>query len=230
MKRCKKALLITMMILVMGSLMTGCGMNNDQNMDETTQNEMNNTTDDNNTTDNVNEGTTGNGDEADGNPAGDARPNGSGANGAGAGIAKKNRNGAGADGVDGTGSTDEDNDSNPVGDAVDDVADGVGEAVDDMGEGIGDAVDNLGGGSFDQYDDAKKYLLDKIGKDNANANYEVRDEKGDLVSYNSADADARGYQFSVYETDTDEKIGIYYVDKETGKIFRYMGKDSVESY
>lgn len=217
MKRCKKALLITMMILVMGSLMTGCGMNNDQNTDETTQNEMNNTTD------NVNEGTTGNGDEADGNPAGD-----NGANGAG--VGENDMDGAGEDGVDGTGNTDEDNGSNPVGDAVDDVADGVGEAVDDMGEGIGDAVDNLGGGSFDQYDDAKKYLLDKIGKDNANANYEVRDEKEDLVSYNSADADARGYQFSVYETDTDEKIGIYYVDKETGKIFRYMGKDSVESY
>lgn len=215
MKRCKKTLLITMMVLMMGSVITGCGMNNTQNTDENTQNEMNDTN-------NVQDNAAGDGDEADGNPAGEV----DGANG----NAAEDIDGAGEDGVDGTGNTDEDNGTNKVGDAVDDVADGVGEAVDDMGEGIGDAVDNLGGGSFDEYDDAKEYLLDKISKDNAKAKYEIKDEKKDLVSYNSADADARGYQFSVYETDQNEKIGIYYVDKDTGKIFRYMGKDSIESY
>ena len=232
MKRCKKTLLITMMILTMGLMMTGCGTDKTQNNDGT-QNEMNDT---NNTQDNAVDDA----DEADGNPAGESNGsaiengtndmnetdsnNGTDSNPAG------EIDGAGEDGVDGTGNTDEDQGTGSVGEAVNDVADGVGEAADDLGEGIGDAVDNLGGGSFDSYDDAKKYLLEKLGKDNASANYEVREEKKDLVSYNNSDADARGYEFSVYETDQDEKIGIYYVDKETGKIYRYMGKDSIESY
>lgn len=117
-----------------------------------------------------------------------------------------------------------------VGDAVEDVTRGVGEAADDVADGVGDAVDNLGGGSFDSYEDAKSYLLDKLSEDNANATYEVREEKKDLISYHSEDPGAQGYQFSVYETDGNEKIGIYYVDKENGKIYRYMGKNSIEGY
>ena len=34
--------------------------------------------------------------------------------------------------------------------------------------------DNLGGGSFDRYEDARKYLLEKLSKDNKGAHYEVR--------------------------------------------------------
>ena len=117
-----------------------------------------------------------------------------------------------------------------AGDAVDDVADGVGDAVDDVADGVGDAIDNLGGGSFDSYEEAKKYLLDKLKKDNAGASYEVREETDALTSYNSNDSGAVGYKFSVYETDGNEKIGIYYVDKNTGKIYRYMGKNSIEAY
>ena len=124
-----------------------------------------------------------------------------------------------------------------VGDAAKDVAEGaanavedVGEAVDDVADGVGDAIDNLGGGSFDSYEEAKKYLLDKLKKDNANASYEVREETDALTSYNSNDSGAVGYKFSVYETDGNEKIGIYYVDKNTGKIYRYMGKNSIEAY
>lgn len=123
-----------------------------------------------------------------------------------------------------------DNVADGVGDAVGDVANGVGNAVDDVADGVGDAVDNLGGGSFDSYDDAKDYLLGKLSEDNVNATYEIRNEKRDLVSYHSEDSGAQGYQFSVYETDGNEKIGIYYVDKETGKIYRYMGKNSIEGY
>lgn len=117
-----------------------------------------------------------------------------------------------------------------VGDAVKDTVDGAGEAVDDVADGVGDAIDNLGGGSFDSYDEAKKYLLDKLKKDNAGASYEVREETKDLTAYNSNDSGAEGYRFSVYETDGGEKIGIYYVDKDTGKIYRYMGKNSIEAY
>lgn len=102
--------------------------------------------------------------------------------------------------------------------------------VDDVADGVGDAIDNLGGGSFDDYEDAKKYLLEKLQKDNAEAGYEVREENRDLIAYNHNDSGAEGYQFSVYETDRNEKIGRYYVDKDTGKIYRYMGKNSIEAY
>lgn len=117
-----------------------------------------------------------------------------------------------------------------VGDAAEDVVDDAGKAVDDVADGVGDAIDNLGGGSFDSYEDAKTYLLEKLTKDNEGANYEVRDETKNLTAYNNNDSGAEGYQFSVYETDGNEKIGIYYVDKDTGKIYRYMGKNSIEAY
>ncbi len=117
-----------------------------------------------------------------------------------------------------------------AGDAAKDIVEGAGEAADDVADGVGDAIDNLGGGSFDSYDDAKTYLLEKLKKDNSGANYEVRDEIKDLTAYNNNDSGAEGYQFSVYEIDGNEKIGIYYVDKDTGKIYRYMGKNSIEAY
>lgn len=122
------------------------------------------------------------------------------------------------------------NAADDIGDAAEDVIDDAGKAVDDVADGVGDAIDNLGGGSFDSYDAAKTYLLEKLKKDNAGANYEVREETKDLTSYNNNDSGAEGYQFSVYETDGNEKIGIYYVDKDTGKIYRYMGKNSIEAY
>lgn len=119
-------------------------------------------------------------------------------------------------------------------DDVSDVAEGVGntaeDIVDDVADGVGDAIDNLGGGSFDKYEDAKEYLLGKLQKDNVGAKYEIKEENKDLTAYNHNDSGAEGYQFSVYETDRNEKIGIYYVDKDTGKIYRYMGKNSIEAY
>lgn len=115
-------------------------------------------------------------------------------------------------------------------DAAEDVGDAAEDAVDDVADGVGDAIDNLGGGSFDSYEEAKTYLLNKLKKDNEGANYEVRDETEELTAYNNNDSGAEGYQFSVYETDGNEKIGIYYVDKNTGKIYRYMGKNAIEAY
>ena len=104
------------------------------------------------------------------------------------------------------------------------------DAVDDVADGVGDAIDNLGGGSFDSYEESRDYLLNKLKEDNKKASYEIREENKELISYNSNDSGAQGYQFSVYETDKNEKIGIYYVDKENGKIYRYMGKQSIEAY
>ena len=80
------------------------------------------------------------------------------------------------------------------------------------------------------YEEARDYLLNKLKEDNKKASYEIREENKELISYNSNDSGAQGYQFSVYETDKNEKIGIYYVDKENGKIYRYMGKQSIEAY
>ena len=117
-----------------------------------------------------------------------------------------------------------------VGDAAKDLTEGAEDAADDVADGVGDAIDNLGGGSFDSYGEAKSYLLEKLKKDNAGADYEVREEKEELTAYNSNDPGAEGYAFSVYETDGNERIGIYYVDKDTGKIYRYMGKNSIEAY
>lgn len=125
---------------------------------------------------------------------------------------------------------DMENAADDIGDAAKDVVEDAGEAADDVADGVGDAIDNLGGGSFDSYEEAKNYLLEKLKKDNAGANFEVRDEKQELTAYNNNDSGAEGYQFSVYETDGNEKIGIYYVDKDTGKIYRYMGKNSIEAY
>lgn len=115
-------------------------------------------------------------------------------------------------------------------DAAEEIGDATKDLVDDVADGVGDAIDNLGGGSFDKYEDAREYLLGKLQKDNAGAKYEVREENKDLIAYNHNDSGAEGYQFNVYETDRNEKIGIYYVDKDTGKIYRYMGKSSIEAY
>lgn len=110
------------------------------------------------------------------------------------------------------------------------ILEGAADVVDDVADGVGDALDNIGGGSFDNYEDAKEYLLNKLSRDNASANYEIRNEKKDLISYHSTDSKAEGYHFDVYETDGNEKIGTYYVDKDSGKIYRYMGKNSIEAY
>ena len=71
-----------------------------------------------------------------------------------------------------------------VGDAAKDLTDGAEDAADDVADGVGDAIDNLGGGSFDSYGEAKSYLLEKLKKDNAGADYEVREEKEELTAYN----------------------------------------------
>lgn len=134
-----------------------------------------------------------------------------------------NGNDGGTGAGDGTGSSAD-------GNAGNELADGAKDLADDVADGVGDAIDNLGGGSFEKYEDAKKYLLDKLKKDNASAHYEVREETESLTAYNGEDEGAEGYKFSVYETDGNEKIGIYYVDKDTGKIYRYMGKNSIEAY
>lgn len=115
-------------------------------------------------------------------------------------------------------STDGDSVADDAADAVDDVADGAADAVDDVANGAADAVDDVANG-FDNYDDAHDYLLNRLGKDNKNAKYEVRNETKDTKEYRDG---AKGYHFEIYDTsdDSGKKYGDFYVDKDTGKIYR----------
>ncbi len=85
-------------------------------------------------------------------------------------------------------------------------------------DSVADAVDDVANG-FDNYDDAHDYLLNRLGKDNKNAKYEVRNETKDTKEYRDG---AKGYHFEIYDTsdDSGKKYGDFYVDKDTGKIYR----------
>lgn len=124
-------------------------------------------------------------------------------------------------------STEAENDNNvadDVGDAAEDVGDAVGDAAEGAGDAVGDLIDGSNG--FDNYDDAHDYLMQQMGMNDTKANYEVRNEKKDLVSY---DNENQGYQFELYDTATNkdgERKGIYYVDSKTGKIYEKDEKNN----
>lgn len=98
-------------------------------------------------------------------------------------------------------------DGTSAADAVDDVTDGAANAVDDIANG------------FDDYGDAHDYLLSRLGKENKNAQYEVRNETKDVTEYRNG---AKGYHFEIYDTsdESGKKYGDFYVDKDTGKIYK----------
>ena len=91
-------------------------------------------------------------------------------------------------------------------------------------------MDNLGAGTFDTYEDAKNYLMDKLTADNEDMSYEFREETQDLTSYDSGNPGAEGYQFHVYESEGGKKTGDYYVDKDTGKVYRYTKDNKIMEY
>lgn len=115
-------------------------------------------------------------------------------------------------GTDGTSAADD------AANAVDDVADGAADAVDDVTDGAANAVDDIANG-FDDYGDAHDYLLSRLGKENKNAQYEVRNETKDVTEYRNG---AKGYHFEIYDTsdESGKKYGDFYVDKDTGKIYK----------
>lgn len=94
----------------------------------------------------------------------------------------------------------------------------------------GGVTDNLGAGTFDTYEDAKNYLMEKLEADNEDIAYEFREETEDLTSYDSSNPGAEGYQFHVYESEGGEKTGDYYVDKDTGKVYRYTKDNKITEY
>ena len=79
-------------------------------------------------------------------------------------------------------------------------------------------------------EDAKNYLMDKLTADNEDMSYEFREETQDLTSYDSGNPGAEGYQFHVYESEGGKKTGDYYVDKDTGKVYRYTKDNKIMEY
>lgn len=104
------------------------------------------------------------------------------------------------------------------------------DAEDNIEEDADGIMDNLGAGTFDTYEDAKNYLMDKLTADNEDMSYEFREETQDLTSYDSGNPGAEGYQFHVYESEGGKKRGDYYVDKDTGKVYRYTKDNKIMEY
>lgn len=104
------------------------------------------------------------------------------------------------------------------------------DAEDNIEEDADGIMDNLGAGTFDTYEDAKNYLMDKLTADNEDMSYEFREETQDLTSYDSGNPGAEGYQFHVYESEGGKKTGDYYVDKDTGKVYRYTKDNKIMEY
>ena len=103
------------------------------------------------------------------------------------------------------------------------------DAVDDVADGVGDAVDDIANG-FDNYDDAHDYLLNRLQNDDKDGKYEVRNETKDEQEYRDG---ASGYHFEIYDTsdDSGKKYGDFYVDKDTGKIYKRNTKtEKLEEY
>lgn len=108
-----------------------------------------------------------------------------------------------------------------------DAEDNAQDSIDEDADGV---MDNLGAGTFDTYEDAKNYLMDKLTTDNEDVAYEFREETQDLTSYDSNNPGAEGYQFHVYESKEGKKTGDYYVDKDTGKVYRYTKDHKITEY
>ena len=122
--------------------------------------------------------------------------------------------------------------NNASGTTEDNLVDDAEDAVDDVADGVGDAVDDIANG-FDNYDDAHDYLLNRLQNDDKDGKYEVRNETKDEQEYKDG---ASGYHFEIYDTsdDSGKKYGDFYVDKDTGKIYKRNTKtesvDNVDNY
>lgn len=125
------------------------------------------------------------------------------------------------------GSTQSNNTSSATED--DNLADDAEDAVDDVVDGVGDAVDDIANG-FDDYDDAHDYLLNRLQSKDADGKYEVRNETKEEQEYKDG---ASGYHFEIYDAsdDSGKKYGDFYVDKDTGKIYKRNTKtEKLEEY
>lgn len=109
---------------------------------------------------------------------------------------------------------------------------GVGETLMEGAENLVEDITNI---DFTDYKSSHDYLLDKIAGNEGNdsGRYVVREESKEAVSYDPLDSTKKGYRYEVYDTtsDSDDKYGVFYVDHETGTIYRENDKtDKIEEY
>lgn len=125
------------------------------------------------------------------------------------------------------GSTSGNNDNN----VVEDAANNVGNAVEDVADGVGNAVNDLvGTNGFDNYEDAKSYLLQTMEEYHPDMKFEIRDEDKNLTDYQEG---SKGYRFRLYDTSKDENgelFGEFYVDANSGVIYRMGDNETFEEY
>lgn len=132
-----------------------------------------------------------------------------------------------------TGTTTEDTDGNTdnsdtgngdtLGDDVGDIIEDAGDAVDDVAKDVADGIS----GTYDTYDDAYDYFMGQISDDSGR--YEVRNNDKDLTEYTSG---STGYHFELHDTtnESDSKVGDFYVDSETGKVYKADDEGNVSEY
>lgn len=109
---------------------------------------------------------------------------------------------------------------NDIGNAVNDV----GNAVDDVVDGVTDGLT----GSYDTYDNAYNYFMGQFS--NTDGRYEVRNNDKDLTEYTSG---SQGYHFELHDTtksDNESKVGDFYVDSKTGKVYKSGENNEVSEY
>lgn len=112
------------------------------------------------------------------------------------------------------GNSTDNNDS--IGDDVGDIIDDAGDVVDDAAHDVSDALT----GGYDTYDDAYSYFMGQLPGNSDR--YEVRNSDKDLQNYSAGNT---GYHFELHDTtkDTDSKVGDFYVDSQTGKVYKANG-------
>jgi hypothetical protein len=110
------------------------------------------------------------------------------------------------------------------------ILDDMGDAAEDVADGVGNAVEDMTGIDYSDYDSANEYLMGQIG---TGGQYEVRNEDRELKNYDSTDSSKMGYRYEVYDTagNGSSPYGVFYVDQQTGKIYREKKSGSgVEEY
>lgn len=101
-----------------------------------------------------------------------------------------------------------------IGNAVDDIGNAVDNVVDDVADGLT--------GGYETYDDAYNHFMGNLS--DSNGRYEVRNNDKDLTEYTSG---SQGYHFELHDTQrtgNNSKVGDFYVDSRTGKVYKSNGK------
>lgn len=132
------------------------------------------------------------------------------------------QNGTNQNGTNNNGNNNGTNNGSNVGNDLSNAVDDVGDAVGDVGNAVGDMLGaNFNG--FSSYEDAHDYFMSTMQGQNNSGRYEVRNENKELNQYQNG---RYGYQFELYDVTQGEgsRLGEYWVDRDTGKIYRKNDK------